>query len=103
MRRACDRDKENPIAFNNLGLSFFEKKDYRDSIEQFSKAIEIKPSAVHYNNRGLAYYYIDLKVDSIKDFDKALEFDNADPTVYYNRGNVYLNQNKFDKAISDYE
>ena len=88
LRKATDLDKENPIAFNNLGLSLFEKKDFRDAMDAFSKAIEIKPNAVHYNNRGLANYYINLKEEAVKDFNKALEYDDSDPTVYYNRGNM---------------
>ena len=103
LQKATESDKENPIAFNNLGLTLFEKADYRDAMDAFSKAIELKPTAIHYNNRGLAQYYINLKEDAIKDFDKALEMDNSDPTVYYNRGNVFLNKNRFNKAVSDYE
>ena len=72
-------------------------------MDAFTKAIELKPTAVHYNNRGLASYYINLKEAAISDFDRALEIDNSDPTVYYNRGNVYLNKNKFHKATNDYE
>ena len=52
LRKATDLDKENPIAWNNLGLSLFERKDYRDAMDAFGKAIEIKPSAIHHNNRG---------------------------------------------------
>ena len=103
LQKATESDKENPIAFNNLGLTFFEKEDYREAMDAFTKAIELKPTAVHYNNRGLASYYINLKEDAIKDFDTALSIDNSDPTVYYNRGNVYLNKNRFDRAINDYE
>lgn len=41
LRKATDLDKDNPIAYNNLGLSLFENRDYRDAMEAFSKAIEL--------------------------------------------------------------
>jgi tetratricopeptide (TPR) repeat protein len=34
----------------------------------------------------------------------ALELNSSgDPTIYFNRGNVLLSENEFDKAIEDYE
>ena len=41
LRKATDLDKDNPIAYNNLGLSLFEKGVYREAMEAFSKAIEL--------------------------------------------------------------
>ena len=57
----------------------------------YGKAIQIDPSAVHYNNRGLAYYHSDQFEEAKSDFDDALKKDPNDATIYFNRGNVYLN------------
>lgn len=82
---------DKPSAFNNLGLSFFEKGDMDAAIEQYSQAIKLCASSVHYNNRGLAYYHTNDQSKALQDFNYALELDPNDPTIYFNRGNVYMN------------
>ena len=103
LSKAAAKDQKNPIVHNEHGLSLFEKKEYRAAMGAFGRAVENRPSAVHYNNRGLAYYHMADKMDeALEDFASALECDSGDPTVYYNRGNVYLSMNRFDEAIADY-
>jgi tetratricopeptide (TPR) repeat protein len=80
---------------NNLGLSYFENGLYEEALQSYGKAIQCDvtgdSASVHYNNRGLAYYH-DKKLKEAKDdFDMALEKDPRDPTIYFNRGNVFLN------------
>jgi tetratricopeptide (TPR) repeat protein len=61
---------------------------------------------VHFNNRGLAFYHFDQLESAKNDFDTAIEKDPRDPTIYFNRGNVYLNwkpKQKFDEAHKDYD
>ena len=103
LSKAAAMDQKNPIVHNEHGLSLFEKKEYRAAIGAFGRAIDCKKSAVHYNNRGLAYYHMaDKMKEALEDFKLALQCDGGDPTVYYNRGNVYLSMNRFDEAIADY-
>lgn len=78
-------------AHNNLGLSFFEKEDFEDALQEFTKAISIEDHSFHYNNRGLAYYHIGRLEDAKSDYDKAIAKNPEDPFFYFNRGNVYLN------------
>jgi tetratricopeptide (TPR) repeat protein len=60
---------------------------------------------VHRNNKGLAHYHADELHKALEEFSKALELDDNDPTIYFNRGNVYLNQKPpdFELAHQDYE
>jgi len=60
---------------------------------------------VHYNNRGLAHYHNKSLEEAKSDFDKAIQMDETDPTIYFNRGNAYLNspEQLFDKAHADYD
>ena len=103
LSKAAAMDQKNPIVHNEHGLSLFEKKEFRAAIGAFGRAIDCKKSAVHYNNRGLAYYHMaDKMKEALEDFRLALQCDGGDPTVYYNRGNVYLSMNRFDEAIEDY-
>ena len=70
----------------------------------------MEPSSVHYNNRGLANYHFDQHENHLElakqDFDEAIIKDPRDPTIYFNRGNVYLNwkpKQRFEDAHRDYD
>jgi tetratricopeptide (TPR) repeat protein len=95
LKKAVSIKPENPSAHNNLGLSHFEKEEYEEALNEFTKAIGLKPHGLHYNNRGLALYHIGNLQDAKKDFDAALEKSNDDPFIYFNRGNVYMNLGEF--------
>lgn len=59
-----------------------------------------------YNNRGLAFYHDDKLDEALNDFNKAINLDDSDPTIYFNRGNAYLNskpEQLFDLAHQDYD
>jgi len=87
-------------------LSYYENGQWEDAVNHYQKAISSEPSAVHYNNRGLAQYHQGKLSDAKDDYDKALELDPNDATIYYNRGNVYLNwepQPDFEAAHRDYD
>jgi len=85
-------------AHNNLGLSYFEKEDFEEALSEFTKAIDKEPHSFHYNNRGLAYYHIGKLVEAKADYDKAIEKNPDDPFFYFNRGNVFLNQEDYEAA-----
>ena len=76
---------------NNLGLSYFEKEEFEAALEHYQKAIQYEKSSVHYNNKGLAQYHINNLEEAKLDFDMAISLDDQDATIYFNRGNVYLN------------
>jgi len=41
LRKAVSADPENVNARNNLGLSYFENKDYEQALAEFNKAISL--------------------------------------------------------------
>lgn len=91
---------------NNLGLSYFEKGEFEEALVHYGKAIQIEKSSVHYNNRGLANYHINRLEEAKADFDMAIQKDPNDPTIYFNRGNVFLNwqpEQLFELAHNDYD
>lgn len=91
LKNATKLKPEKPSAQNNLALSLFEAEQFEESIACYEKAISINPTAVHRNNKGLAHYHADELHKALEEFSKALELDDNDPTIYFNRGNVYLN------------
>mmetsp|Transcript_6828 Transcript_6828/g.11526 ORF Transcript_6828/g.11526 Transcript_6828/m.11526 type:complete len:332 (+) Transcript_6828:127-1122(+) len=105
-KEAIKMRNDKPSAHNNLGLSYFENEEFEEALIHYGKAIGIEPSSVHYNNRGLAYYHFDKLEEAKQDFDLAIEKDPNDPTIYFNRGNVFLNwkpEQQFDLAHQDYD
>lgn len=95
---------EKPSCHNNLGLSYFERGDFENALIHYQKAISLEESAIHYSNRGLALYHINRLDEAKKDFDRAIELDPENPTIIFNRGNVFLNcePRNFEKAHEDY-
>ena len=91
LRKATEMKNDRASAHNNLGLSYFEKGEFEDALIHYLKAISLEPTAVHYNNKGLANYHINRQEEAKIDFDNAVMKDPNDPTIYFNRGNVFLN------------
>lgn len=108
LKEAVAKKNDKAHVHNNLGLSYFEIGDYPNAINSYSNAIkhDNAKSAVHFNNRGLANYH-NNELDNAKiDFDEAIKRDPNDPTIVFNRGNVFLNWDKkdrFEKAHRDYD
>jgi tetratricopeptide (TPR) repeat protein len=91
LKAATGMKPDKASAHNNLALSYFENEFFDEALTHYTKAIGIDPSSVHYNNRGLANYHFDKLEDAKADFDMAIEKDPSDATIYFNRGNVFLN------------
>jgi tetratricopeptide (TPR) repeat protein len=94
LQEAVKLGAEKASAYNNLALSQFENEEFEESILNYGKAIDKDSSSVHYNNRGLAFYHSGRLEEAKSDFDMAREKDPNDPTIYFNRGNVFLNWEK---------
>lgn len=90
LKKAVEMRGDKASAHNNLGLSYFEKGDYDEALNHFTKAISIEPHPFHYNNRGLAFYHLKKYEEALKDYDEAISRNPDDPTYYFNRGNVLL-------------
>jgi len=97
------------VKYERLGLREYEKGNYKQAIEYYSKAIEYNPNdASLYNNRGLAYYNLQQYDKAIADYTKAIEIKPDFADAYYNRGLAYFrkgssyNLEPRKKAISDF-
>ena len=100
---------QKKAGYEKLGLSEYEKGNYKQAIEYYSKAIEYNPNdASLYNNRGLAYYNLEQYDKAIADYTKAIEIKSDFADAYYNRGLAYFrkgspyNLEPRKKAISDF-
>ena len=74
-------------AYNNRGNAKADLEDYRGSIQDFNKAIEINPNIeTAYNNHGVAKYNLGDYQGSIRDYNKTIEINPNYASAYYNRG-----------------
>ncbi|MGP7980422.1 MAG: tetratricopeptide repeat protein [Syntrophobacteraceae bacterium] len=94
----------NYLIHNNRGNVFIGLGNLTQGIEDFDRAIEIKPKYAHaYNNRGAAYDRLGNHRQAISDYDRAIEVDPEYATAYYNRGVAYDRLGNHRQAISDYD
>ena len=103
LKQAVALKNDQDSAHNNLGLSYFEKEEYDDALQEFTKAIALKPHPFHFNNRGLALYHIHRYEEAKRDYDEAIKRNPDDAHVFFNRGNVFLNNKEFREALEDFD
>ena len=85
------------------GKTYFDLKEYKLSIMDYKKAIDLNlKSADYYIYRGLSYSKLGEVELSIKDYTKAIELSQEHDIVYYNRGISYDELGKYELAIKDY-
>ncbi|KAJ1149482.1 hypothetical protein NDU88_002289 [Pleurodeles waltl] len=72
-RSRCNTD-DLAVAYNNRGQIKYFKVDFYEAMDDYTKAIEIKPNfEVPYYNRGLIRYRLAFFDEAVKDFKKVLE------------------------------
>jgi len=99
-----------PIAYQNRGMAYMQARKYDEALRDMNKAVRLSPGfATAYYNKALVHMYLEQYNESISSFNKAVSinpiFKNQEKTftiAYYNRGTIFLNQNKMDAAYSDF-
>ncbi|MEB3884193.1 tetratricopeptide repeat protein [Lyngbya sp. CCY1209] len=94
---------EQALRLNNIGIGQVRKKQYRDAIVAFDKAIRLEPKLVAaYINRGVAYSELGENAAAIASFNRALEIDPRSAQARYFRGSEYLEMSDYQKSLDDY-
>ena len=92
----------NPEAMkqSQIGLDKYQIKDYKSSIEAFTKAINAQPKNQNfYTMRGRAFEDMGNDIEAEKDFRKTLELLPNDFVSAYRLGMVYFRKKDFENAI----
>ena len=100
-------DKEiakNPTAevYNNRGNAHRNLQQYPQAMQDYNKAISIKPNFYKaYNNRGNVYFDQKNFQMAIKDYNKAISINRSYRYAYLNRGLAYYEMKKKNLACND--
>ena len=85
------------------GMDAFVNDDFGESVEEFTKAIEIDPDfALAYVSRGAALMKMQRIEESIADFDHAIELDPDYPKTYHLRGLARIEVEDHEGALEDF-
>jgi tetratricopeptide (TPR) repeat protein len=92
-------------AYINRGQHYYEIKEYDRAIEDFNRAIPLKPKWIQmaYGNRGNAYYAKGEDDKAIDSYDKAVELDPKYTSALTARGLLYEKAGAIERAKSDFE
>ena len=106
-------DKTYHQAIFNIGLVYYQQKEYKKAIKYYTKVIQItskdtkhiQDNALAYSNRALAKYYNGQLRSALKDYNKSLSIKNEYSGVdhiYYNRGLCKYDLGDESGAYEDY-
>ncbi len=92
-------------AYINRGQHYYENKEYDRAIEDFNRAIPLKPKWLQmaYGNRGNAYYAKDEDDKAIDSYDKAISIDPQYSSALTARGLLYEKAGSIERARADYQ
>lgn len=80
-------------AYYNMGITYYQLRQFHMAIENYSKAIQIQPERIDfYNGRGGAYAILNKYEFAIEDYNTAIRLRPHFAETYNNRGFVYLRQ-----------
>lgn len=86
--------------YKEEGNKLFMKRNYKEAIEMYTKALEKCPNvSTFYTNRALCYFKLQQWPSTIEDCRKAIEFDSHSVKAYFYMGQALCELNHFDEAI----
>ena len=88
--------------YNFRGLDKAKAGKFKEAIEDFDKAIEIKPTGQIYYNRAYSKSMVEDFNGAIQDYDKTIELKYRLAEAYFERGYCKDKINNPDGAIDDY-
>jgi tetratricopeptide (TPR) repeat protein len=91
---------QNPKRFFKAGEDFILAGNYKDAVEQLTKAIDIQPDYDKaYLARADAYEQLGMIREAAEDYDRAATFLDKKPEAFYEAGRLYFELADYEKAI----
>jgi type IV pilus biogenesis/stability protein PilW len=86
-------------AYNNIGRVYYDKRQYRQAIGYYQKAIELRPRfSPAYDNMGFAFERLQEWDRAIEAYKKSIEFSPEFPLSYLHLGRLFLRLNRQEEA-----
>lgn len=103
VRKLLSRTKNNPDAYKNLSLIYFDQGNYRlaEFITGTARKLDDKDPGV-YNNLGMIFLKEDQKPQALAQFQKAVELDPAFAPGHMNIGAMALTYRDYQKAEASF-
>ena len=81
------RSNKSPASYNTTGLSKASRGRYIEAIEDYDKAIQLKPDyAEAYYNRGMSNIALEEHDEAIEDFNQVIALNPENANAYTKRG-----------------
>ncbi len=91
---------QSPKKYYKTGKEFLAKESYQDAIDQFTKAIELKPEFTDaYIARAQVYETLGEKEKALDDYKRTLVFLTKDGMIYYHAGKLCYDLGKYEEAV----
>ena len=89
---------------DQAGLNYFRTGHYKEAIEEFKKALSLRPedSKIHYN-LGLTYDTMGHLDEALGEYQKAVQFNSLDAESHNNLGIVYYHKGFCEKAMAEFK
>ena len=101
MTRLLSRSKESDRYFSgyqNLGVAYFELKDYADAVDAWEKALLVHSDAQIDKFLGFSYYNLGQFSNAIEHYESSLKLNPDDSETYYNLAVAYNDNSLYDEA-----
>jgi STIP1 family protein 1 len=85
--------------YKEEGNKLFMKRNYKEAIEMYTKALEKSMSSTHYTNRALCYFKLQQWSTTIEDCKRAIELDPHSVKAYFFMGQSMCELYHFDEGI----
>jgi len=101
LTRLLSRSKESDRYFSgyqNLGVAYFELKDYADAVDAWEKALLVHSDAQIDKFLGFSYYNLGQFSNAIEHYESSLKLNPDDSETYYNLAVAYNDNSLYDEA-----
>ncbi len=98
LKRVLAVDRGNFGAFQNLGVAYFQMKDYAHAVTAWNSALKIKKDARIYKFLGFSYYNLGKFPEAIQNYEKSKKMNPDDSETFYNLAVAYYDNGLYDEA-----
>ncbi|MBE7706536.1 MAG: tetratricopeptide repeat protein [Cyanobacteria bacterium SIG30] len=98
LKKTVEVNSNNKEAHFDLGVVYFDEKDYDNAKKHFQIVVENQKNAKAHNYLGLIYQIEGKFHEAIENFYKAVQIDKIEAEYFYNLAKAYIDIHWFDEA-----